>query len=749
MGVAWTVAAAVLVLLPALRSGVSLGPFDLLSRIGLTHQSGVTVHNAAQADQIQQFVPWMNLAWHQVHNGHLPLWNPYSVLGMPLAFNWSSDVFSFPAMVGYLVPVSHAFTAMVLTRFVVAGTGVYALCRALGLGPLAAATGGTAFELSGPMVVQAAWPHAAVTCWTGWVLLAVVGLLRGRHRLRNVALLAVALAEAVYGAHLESFVVMSLSVVVFVVGYLVARARTGGGLVLRPLGDLILGALCGLGLGAPLLFPGTQLALSSARRNGTGVAAFPLSHAPNLLLVGLQGKIFSTTAYVGVIVLALAVVGAGMAWRKPAVPALVAVAVVTLLLTFFSPADRLLDLVPGGRVVTWNRAVMLMALALAVLAAVGVDALIRSKGDRAALTWMAGAFGALAVVVVGLAVASELGLAGNIARHRDSLIWPAVQAVAGLILAGAWWWSRRSGAHSVTASSVPFVRFAMAVLLALETAFLLSAGIPFWSVSSGYFPTNPGITALQRTVGTNLVGFGNCGLKAYVTGPTASVGLWPDVNVAYGVDEMEVYDPILPESYFRAYAAVGNGHITASLAELGIFCPRIKTVEQARVFGVSYILELPGRFGPEGSIPDGTIGGEQLYLVPGAAQATSTPVPAGTAPLPTDAPGTPIPVTHPDPASWRLVVDTATASIVRLRLTNVPGWDATIDGRPLPLTPWASGLMLQARVPPGRHVVELHYWPRAFTAGIVVAGGVAVGLVVTASTGLVLGRRRRRRPTEL
>ena len=156
-----------------------------------------------------------------------------------------------------------------------------------------------------------------------------------------------------------------------------------------------MGAVCGFGLGAPLLFPGVQLALLSVRRYGTGVPAFPLSHIPNIVLVGLQGKDFNTAAYVGVVVLALAVVGAGVAWHRPVVPAFVAMVVVTALLTFFSPADRLLHLLPGGGTVTWSRAVMLLALALAVLGAFGIDALARSGRDRIAVGWVAAAFGVL------------------------------------------------------------------------------------------------------------------------------------------------------------------------------------------------------------------------------------------------------------------------------------------------------------------------------------------------------------------
>ncbi len=745
MGVAWVVAAAVIVLLPALRPGVSLGPFDLLTRFGLTRQPGVTVHNSVQSDQIEQFIPWTDLAWHQVRSGHLPLWNPYNVLGMPLAFNWQSAVFSVPALVGYLVPVSFAYTAAVLTKLIIAGTGAYVLCRVLRLGPLAAAFGGMAFELSGPMIVHAGWPHTSVTCWAGWILAAVVGILRGSRRMRNVVMLALAVGFAVYGGHPESLVATGVAVAVFVVAYLVARPRADHGRVVRPLCDLAVGVVCGFGLGAPLLFPGAQLGVNSVRRNGTGTPAFPLTHLPNVLLVGLQGKDFTTTAYVGVVVLAMAVVGTRMSWKRPEVPALVAVTVVSTLLTFFSPANSVLHRVPGGQTITWSRAVMLLALALAVLGAIGLDALVRPARERLAVQWAAGSFTVLLVIVAGLALAAQLDLAGSIQQHQSRLIWPAVESVVGLAVTGFWLWSPRSGAHTST-RGVRNAQVGGAVLLALETAFLLSAGIPYWSVSSSYFPTNPAITALTRTVGPSLVGFGSCRSLRYNTASKHEVGIRPNANIAYGLHEMAVYDPILPADYFRVWRAAGGQPSPPSLQHLGIFCAQFTKAPQAREFGVQYVLEPPGRhplFGV-GVTLVGIFAGERLYYVPASGPATANPVSAGGAPLPADAQGQPLAVTYPDAASWRVVVDEPTASIVRLRLTAVPGWSATIDGHPLALTSWADGLMLQARVPAGSHVVELHYWPAAFTAGLAVAGAVAVGGVAVMTTGFVVGRRRRR-----
>jgi len=754
LGLAWVVVAGCCVLAPAIVHGASLGPYNLLARYGVTSQRGVAVLNTGHGDQIREMIPWTTLAWTQVHHGHLPLWNPYSALGMPLAFNWQSSAFSVPALIGYLFPVHLAYTVGVVTTLVIAGTGAYFLGRVLGLGVLGSAMAGTVFELGGSFMEWLGWPVAGVMSWAGWLFAAAILVVRGGRRVRLITFLAVVVAGAIYAGQPDTLVVLILALVVFLVALLALRTPWlgGSGPLLRPVADVAVAVVAGGALGAPLALPGLQLIPGSNRTlvSESGLSLHYLVQVffqwfdgrPGILWFGPTVVFYSDVAdYVGVIAVVLAVVALARRWRQPEVVALAVVAFAMGALVFVSPLVSLMGHVPFFGNVRWVRALGPMSFALAVLAGVGLDVLVRSFTTRAVRVWSGAAFlgAGVALGAVWLFGRGQLPPA-QAALRAKSFIWPAVATVVGLVLLGGLATLRVRGAPLLAAADRVrrgAVRTVAVLLLLCETAFLVVAGTPLWSSSPRSFAPTPSTTALERAVGSSVVG---AGVLSCFGAPGPKVGILPNANLAFGVHEFAVYDPLTPRTYKSSwFAASGqSAGLPPPFQAASVFCPAVTTAQLGRLYGVEFVLEPPGTPGPQGAVFDERIGAERLYRIPGAAPATLTALG-----LPADARGTPVAVTHPDPASWKVETHAATSQVLRLRLTDVPGWHASLDGHPLPLRPF-NEVMLQADIPPGSHTVELHYWPERFTVGIVLA---LVSVLALVAAPIVEHARRRRSAT--
>jgi hypothetical protein len=243
------------------------------------------------------------------------------------------------------------------------------------------------------------------------------------------------------------------------------------------------------------------------------------------------------------------------------------------------------------------------------------------------------------------------------------------------------------------------------------------------------------VRSLVRTVGTARVGFGE--FTCYLGPGISALGVLPESNSLFGLHQFDVYDPILPRTYVRSWAQVSRTPAVAPI--YNSFCPRVTTATEARRFGVQFVLEPSNLAGPTGGRFVRRIGDEVLYRIPGSSDGVLVPARRAQASPPADAVGRPVAVSQTAPSSFRITTSANRQALLRLRITDVPGWHATIDGHPLAVTPFA-GAMLQAVIPPGHHVVELHYWPTLFTVGIVVALLAALALV----TVLLLAVFRRR-----
>jgi hypothetical protein len=764
---AWVLASGIAMLVPVLIDGNILGPFDLLSRSGVTQQPGLPIHIYQNSDLINSLIPWWNTVWQQVHHGHLPLWNPYAGLGMPLAFNWQSAPLSVPALVGYLVPLHYAYTTGVIVNLVVAGSGAYVLGRVLGMGALASAAVGTVFELSGPFAAWLGYPFPAVLSWAGWMFAVALLLLRRRHRAGYICALALCVAAALYGGAPEGFAPLMIVFGLFLAVVLACRTKWlgGSGPILWPAIDLLAATLAGIALAAPFALPGIQV-VSKSVRNGPAVTSvlkvhtltylfmpafdgLPIFHHGKVVVFGYTYFYTQTAMYVGVCALVLAGIGIISRWRRPEVRGFATVLILCLVIVFTPAVSRLAGKLPLVGRTDWVRSLMPFALAVAVLAGYGIDLVVRSAAARRIGRRLGVGFALAAVILAWLWVFRRGHLAPAAASVRaHSFIWPVVETCFGLAVAGFLLFvggtelrRRRDGDHLetgvpekswITRSSGLITRssglIAGGVLLAAQTAFLVSSGATMVQSAPHSFPQTAAARALVESVGSSTVAFGDtqCGL-----------GFQPNVNDAYGVHELEVYDPIIPSDYYSAWNTdVGTRDGNSGL---NLFCPIVNTPAVAREFGVAFVLTSAGQPAPPGEVYIRHVGDEVLYRIPGSGEATLAPLSGNELP-PDNVTGTPVAVSHPSPSQWHVTTSTDSPQVLRLHLTNTPGWKATIDGRPLALEPYA-GMMLQARIPAGHHTIELRYWPGALTEGIVLAVVALlflIGLLVASSI-----RRRR------
>jgi hypothetical protein len=673
---------------------------------------------------------------------------------MPLGFNWEAAPLALPQLVGYAVPLRLVFTTGVIVTTLVAGSGAYVFGRVLRLGVLASALVGTVFVLSGPVFSFLGWSSTSVASWTGWMFAATVLLLRGEHRVRWICLLAVFIAMSFYSGHPETTVVVLAGIGLFVAVIFVREILQGGGWKppARNVLDLVVSGAAGLALSAPQLLPGMQL-VGASGRNGTGnysSISIPDHGLLQLVFQGFDGWPTAgshwfgsvsyewTADYVGLIAVVLAVVAVGTRWRQRAeVPALVLVAVVMGALALFRPLASGLNGLPIVGNVILSFATVPLAIAIAALAGIGIDALVRDIAKPNARRWALWSFAAANVVLAALWLFGRGHLPADQTHIRNlSFVWPFASALVGF--GGALWLEvseRRGGEPGRSRRAAWLVA---GVLLLCETAFLVASAMPLWTSSSNPLRPTSAVAKLENVVGSSLVGTGSssCIASTWLGGPEP--GLLPQANTLFGVHELAIYDPLVPKSYFTTWQRLTGS--AGGSSYLYQFCPAITSASLARRFGVQYVLELPGTTPPQGAIPEGRFGNELLYRIPQSGRATLVPARPGAPLPPDDAAGRVVDVQEPNPATWEMSTNASRAAVLRLHLTGVPGWHATIDGRPLALQAY-SGVMLQARVPPGHHVIDVSYWPGAFTAGLLVAALTVVALAIASIVAWKRGRR--------
>jgi hypothetical protein len=409
-----------------------------------------TILSSSGMDLARQFIYWRQFAAHQLRQGHLPLWNPYTFGGAPY-LGWAQTAPLYPMnWLDLVLPLPVSVNLGIAVHVLLAGVFTFAWAVRRRLHPLAAFVSGAAYMFGGTyflhvyaghltLIAAFAWAPLVFLCcdgivWTGrpgWMLLGVA-----------------AVAMQIYAGDPQCTFYTAIAAGLYSLAQLwrqLQRARKIALLLGTYLGAAAVGAVC--------LLTTWQAATESTRGGGLdfGRSAsffFPTENFLSLVVPGFFGDMVSfpywgrwylweTTFFVGVGTLVLAVIGLFGARHRLRGPLTVVIVVLVLLslgaqTPVYGWGYRWLPGIDRFRVPA--RFLVPASMCLALLAGVGLDSLAGRHWPR---RWL----------ILGLAGTAVIGLGAAIILHQQ-----VFQQVPGSL------WSRMvtalaSGGH--TALSAP------------------------------------------------------------------------------------------------------------------------------------------------------------------------------------------------------------------------------------------------------------------------------------------------------
>ncbi|HUT52855.1 MAG TPA: hypothetical protein VM658_05645 [bacterium] len=426
-------------------------PFLWRAAAGLTALSAPLTHDVGF-----QWIPFKIFMRRALSQGMPPLWAPEVFAGFPFAAFSHTGVFYPPGWL-LLGDYARAVNFFYPLHLCIAGSGVYALCRRLKLGPAAAWFAAFSYVFTGkPFYFIHFLPATCSNAWVPWFLASLVSLVQ-RGRMAHLWAAAVFLGLQVLGGDVESTSYALLFSAPFL-GLVMWRSKAAPARLSAVAASLSLAACLAL----VQLLPLAELSHVFVRNQGVTFSYFSQRHLPWSLIwaallpvTGAQGfagvVVKAPNFYLGVMTISLA----GLAFiaraeRGSRFLGLLVIAVMAWSLGSIGLIDRFQALLPVlGRFGTPEHAYFMGQLFLVILAGQGLQKLMAHSG-REAGRWAVGALIAAAAMVALGAVGFELlscpaftlgmlaaGLAALIALVRCRPVLAGRGAAAVFILIGS------------------------------------------------------------------------------------------------------------------------------------------------------------------------------------------------------------------------------------------------------------------------------------------------------------------------
>ncbi|MDA0164741.1 YfhO family protein [Solirubrobacter ginsenosidimutans] len=742
-------------------------------------QSLLRPSNGLTYDAVQVFEPDLLQARRSIRSGRLPTWSESIGAGQPMLatqqtaplfpLQWLAFVLDFWTSLGWIAAL----------KLVLAAAGMAMLCRALGRSAVAAALGGTVFGFSTYLIAWVAHPHSNIFALLPWAFLFTLHTVRGRPA-GPIGLAATA-GLMLLGGHPGTALLAGLGTAAWAVFLLAAGLRaheltSREALVRAAL--LLAAGVGGLAIGAVMVLPLLELG-QQGYELGRGGPPLPVKSLTSLVAPEWWGRpdaaglpsepanFYERTAYFGVVPAMLAL--AGLAVRRPARDQVFALAlfVVTILIAIESPLASAVRHVPGIDDLELRRTLVFLPLAVAILAAHGLDALAERATLRRTLTVCAVVAAAPLVLFVAFHPAGHIWRTTLSRFPAFAVPETTVVAKAQAIEVGALLRWPVIGLAFV-AGAVTLHRFASArvAFAAVACLGLLLTGLDLVGMGRGLQPAVPRSVVEVDPAAVQWLHRLPAGQRA-----TADETIAPNLANRFEFRDMRVHALPLIERRSRLLNALSGTpffQVTEWISD-GPWLDRapdvfsVSTVHSTRLENLDHPLRRSGAFEPVPNAPEG-IFANQRYLprawvahswrpaqgMDSALTATvassidqlqDAPIIEGS-PAPRAETGTPEP---PDPARFVSSSDTEVVlstnatdgGYLILNDTYYPGWRAEVDGHRVPILA-ANTAFRAIALPPGPHKVRFSYHPASVRYGgwITLAGLLA--LLVAA----ILVRRR-------
>ncbi len=357
--------------------------------------------------------PTYSFAAEWLRRGVIPLWNPHLFGGMPFVGDIQSGIFYPPNLLTFFLsnPLTYRdLELLAVFHYLIAGVGMYALLRfgnlatdERGLSRAASFAGALAFEFSDLFITH--FGNLNLIAAASWLPLAFLFFIRALearltefrrgffYLVPSIALAGIFVALAFLAGHIQSFLFVVLALLLYA-GWRGIESRAH---FLRAAQVFLLTLLIGVGLSALVFLPGLEMTSASVRSTFTYEQAAQFSLPPvelvGLLVPGFFGRGPQAAwgpwsrvevGYLGVFPLVLAAFAVVLRRdRKTWFFALLALLGLLLALGGYAILHGFaFALAPGfGQLRAPARFIFLLDFGLAVLAAIGFDALLKPLSE--------------------------------------------------------------------------------------------------------------------------------------------------------------------------------------------------------------------------------------------------------------------------------------------------------------------------------------------------------------------------------